>query len=188
MNKEQATNALTTVAEAPLLDLSDFALNPDPRETDADLPAPVNTPAGAKQVVSIFDAFRVDPDKSENGAWFEDILSPTLPGVNLKVRRIDSKHSDAVKRRIDKALGHRADKNGQYPEDVYQTVLVNWIGQSLLADWSGVLDQNGHEIPFSTSNAIKVLNAVPQVRAIIFGLANTMPAFRAQKIAEIEGN
>lgn len=172
--------------EISLIDLDTPAPQTAEEAAGGELPVGVDV-AGQRKTVSIFSAFSVDEDLAENGRWFEDVFSAVIPNVDVKLRRFSSKHTTATKQRIDKAMAHRAGKDGKYPDDVAETVLINLIAQSILVDWRGIYDENGVELPCTPQNRLRVLSNVPEFR-VILALSNIIDNYRAKQVEQIEGN
>ena len=157
-------------------------MNEDLNETET---ASVDVAPPAKR--SIFDIAETDLAAEENGRWFNDIFDNET-NVNVKLRRLSSKASMLVRRRLDKKYRHKMDAKGEYDDDFGLEVVTEQIANGVIVDWSGLVDNDGQDIPFSPATAHKLLRMLPSFRDAVVVLCNNMENYRKNRKDEAVKN
>lgn len=137
--------------------------------------------------ISLYDVLATDKNDEENGKWFNDIIGEDS-GVCIKLRRLTAKVVERTRQRITLQNRKHQTKDGKFPEDIDLLMLCDYLSQSVIVDWKGVVDESGEEVPFSQEAAHKFCTDLPEFRRIVLSLAGNMEAFRAEARQEIEGN
>lgn len=138
--------------------------------------------------ISLYHVLATDKNDEENGKWFNDILGEDT-GINIKLRRLTAKVVERTRQRIMLANRKFQDKAGKYPEDVDLRMVCEYLAESVIVDWAGMVDQDGEtEVPYSYEAALKFCTDLPEFRRIVLALAGNMEAFRAEAREEIAGN
>lgn len=136
--------------------------------------------------LSIFDICETDTTAEEEGRWFNDIFDDET-GIDVKLRRLTSKKSLAVRRRLEKQYRSKAVK-GKFPEEVAIQITVEQVAEAVIVGWKGIVDRDGSVIPFSKENALRLMQALPAFRDLIIMKANALDNFRIEDRAEAEKN
>jgi hypothetical protein len=131
---------------------------------------------------ALFARFKTDEDRQENGVWvdFGD-------GIKVKIRRFKSKASVAARKELDKPHTEVI-RRGKLAEDVAEDLLVRQIAMGVIADWEGVTDENGNNVPNTTDAKYHILKALPDFRDEIFAISVEAEHFKAAVDADAEGN
>lgn len=136
--------------------------------------------------MSLTRAFNTDRDLEENGKWFKDIFGDKT-NVALKVRRMSSEFVVKFQQDLIQQNRYRM-KEGKFPEDVAEEILVDTLAGAVLVDWSGVTDDSDEEVLFSVENAKPYLANLRDFRLLVSALSNNMDAYRKGVEADITKN
>lgn len=129
---------------------------------------------------SIFDLAETDLAAEENGRWFKDIFD-NESDVDVCLRRLSSKASMLVRRRLDKKYRHKTDSKGEYDEDFAVDVMTEQMAHGVVVDWRGIVDNDGKDIPCTPENALKLFRALPAFRDAVIMLCNNMENYRKER-------
>ena len=136
--------------------------------------------------LSIFDICETDTSAEEDGRWFRDIFGDNT-NIDVKLRRLSSRQSLVVRRRLDKGY-RKYMKNGQYPEEIAHKVLIEQVAEAVLIDWAGIKDRNREAITYSKEAAVKLLTLLPHFRDTIVMMAANLDNFRVEEKEAALGN
>lgn len=140
----------------------------------------------ADEPQSIFDICEIDTTAAEDGRWFEDIFDNGT-GIDVKVRRLSSKPSMQVRRRVEQQYRKHL-KKGKWDPDVLVEILLKQMAEAVVLDWRGILDKNKEPIEYSKENAYALMKKLPVFRDAIVVLANGLDNFRAEEQNDITKN
>lgn len=132
----------------------------------------------ADPVVSIFDICETDANAEEDGRWFRDVFGDGS-NVDVKLRRLTSKPSMQVRRRLDKGF-RKYLKNGVYPDAIAIEVLNRQVSEAVLIDWAGVIGRDGAVIPYTRDGALELLSKLPVFRDTILSMSQNLDNFRVE--------
>jgi hypothetical protein len=135
--------------------------------------------------LSIFALCETDSDAAENGKWFDNLFQPDS-GVSVKLRRFSSKKSINYRSRLLQKYKRHL-KNGEYPPEIEERMLIEQMVECIIVDWKGILDNDGKEIAYSKEKAL-LLCKMLDFRAPLIQLAVDMDNFRAEERKELEKN
>jgi hypothetical protein len=119
----------------------------------------------------------------ENGVWvdFGD-------GVRVCVRRINSKVSKEVRRKLEKTYAS-AFKGRDLPAELVETIMIKQLSQALVVDWEGVdPTDSGKVLPCTPENVEKVMTEFPDFREDVLTACIERATFQAEEIADAKGN
>lgn len=102
--------------------------------------------------------FQTNRDLEEEG-----VVVDFGEGIKVKVARIQSDRSRAVRRRLEKPYRKRF-QNNDLPEDVAENILVCQMAEAIILGWEGVTDRNGNPLECTEGNIKKVLTDFPDFR------------------------
>lgn len=137
-------------------------------------------------IVNLYDLFETDVNAGEDGKWYEPI-----PGVAFKLRRYTSNASLNSRRRLLTALQGRMKgmKAGdELPASLDTEMQIEQMAEAIVADWKGVTDRDGNELPFTRENARKVLTDLPDLRTLLSEYAGNIENYRVENLEEAAGN
>jgi len=137
--------------------------------------------------LSIFDICETDTQAEENGKWFKDIFKDES-NIDLKLRRLTSKESVKVRRRLDKQFKGKQQRDGTYDDDTATAIMVKQMAHAVIVDWTNIRDRDRTEIPFSPEAAEKLMTLLPTFRDVVLVYANDMDNFRITASDEVEKN
>lgn len=139
--------------------------------------------------VSIFDVCGTDTESAENGKWFKgEEIWPRGAGIRLRIRRLASKTSVKVRAELMTKYAKYQTKKGTFPEEIDERMLYELLARAIIVDWSGVLDKDGKEIPFTFQAAYTLCEKLPDFRSAVITLAGDMDQFRAEEEEAVAGN
>ena len=139
-----------------------------------------------KKALSIFDFCETDTGAEEEGRWFKNVMGAES-GVHLKIRRMTSKKSAAIRRRLEVEF-RKFRKGNEYPEAIQEKMLIAQLSEGILLGWEGINDRDGSPIPFSIPAAATLLEQLPAFRLAVTMLAMDMDNFRVEASEEILKN
>jgi len=135
---------------------------------------------------NIFDICETDSKAEEDGRWFNDIFGDGS-GINVKLRHIMCSESMNVRRRLDRA-NRRLMVKGEYPTAVAIKLLIEQVAEAVLIDWSGIVDRDGKEIPYSKEAAVRLLTDLRVFRDGVVSMAQSIDSFRIEDREAAEKN
>ena len=93
------------------------------------------------------DRFFTDHAMEEEGVWVD-----FGQGLEVKIRRSDSRRSREVFRRLYKPYRKMEEAGNAIPYDDEILIRAKWTAQALVADWKGVSDRKGKPVKFDPEN------------------------------------
>lgn len=135
----------------------------------------------SKSLASLFGTNR---DDEENGKWFD-----TFGGdIQLKLRRYKAKKSLAVRNQLEEPLKKKY-KNGKYPDEVQEDLILEHFVKGILLDWKGVYLEDGQpEVPFSIDAAMDLFRKFPDFYLEALNESIQLDNFRVDKKDTLKGN
>lgn len=131
---------------------------------------------------ALFAKFATDSDREEAGIWVN-----FGEGIKVKVRRLKSRKSQEYRKELDKPYTNEI-RRGALDDKTAEDLLIRQIGGGVVADWSGVEDEDGTPLPYTAENAIRLLRLLPEFRDAIFAVSVDADAFKKHIGAEAEKN
>jgi len=125
--------------------------------------------------------FATDLDLEENGVWVD-----IGDGGQLLVARMGNPNYTRVVRELSKPYRSRIRK-GTMPDEISDEILFKAMSQTILLGWSGIEDDKGKEIKYSSDAAYDLLKGMKDFRILVSELANEQMAFRREEMTA-EGN
>lgn len=126
------------------------------------------------------ERYKTDRNLEENGQWVE-----LGDGLEIKVARISSERSKAVRHRLEKPY---AKMRGEIPTSIQEQILIKQIAEAVLLDWKGVTDDEGKAIECTLDAKIKMLTEFKDFLQDVVMVAMEAETFKAQKIEEASKN
>ena len=136
---------------------------------------------------SIYDLCETDTEAEENGRWFKDLFDDGN-NINVKLRRMSSKASIAVRRRLEKQFKSHQKRDGTFPDDVGTKMIVLQLAHAIIVDWENIIDRTGEDIPFSPEHAITLLTRLPTFRDTLIAFSLEMDNFRVEDVEDAVKN
>ncbi len=132
------------------------------------------------------DRFFTDHTMEEEGVWVD-----FGQGLEVKIRRSDSRRSREVFRRLYKPYRKMEEAGNAIPHDDEIAIRAKWTAQALVADWKGVTDRKGKAVKFDADNlqpAIDLLVDARDFQKLINDFADEQETFRAQTVEDAAKN
>lgn len=130
----------------------------------------------------------IDTSKEEAGVWHD------FDGdIKLRIRRLSSKISQNARKEAEKPYTTQLRQNGAKDEEkqkLYDLILIQQIAHGVIADWEGVTDEDGKDIPYSGDIAVEVISG-PEMRDFrleVLNLSMDKDAYRAEIVEASVGN
>ena len=129
----------------------------------------------------------MDIQKEELGVWHD-----FNGDVKLRIRRLSSKISQNTRKDAEKPFAAQLRAKGTEDEKqvLYDTILTQQIARGVIADWSGVTDDDGNEIPYSGDVAAEIIagDDMKDFRLEVLNLAMDKDSYRVDIIKDSVGN
>lgn len=110
-------------------------------------------------------------------------------GVKIKVRAPQSAHSKATRKKLEAPHAALTRGGRELPEDVAEDILIKQMSQSLIADWSGVFeDDDKTAVPGTPENIEKALRAYPWFRDDAGAVIGNRETYKTLVLKEDLGN
>lgn len=129
----------------------------------------------------------IDISKEEAGVWHD-----FNGDIKLRIRRLSSKLSQDARREAEKpyAAQLRAKGTDEEKQKIYDAILAQQLARGVIADWEGVTDEDGKEIPYSGDIAADIISGpeMKDFRLEVLNLAMDKDSYRAEIIEGAVGN
>lgn len=126
--------------------------------------------------------FQTDSNLEEDGAWIS-----IGDEASLKIARLGNRaYRDAFQKRI---KPYRRQIRTQTMDDkIAEKIMIECLAETILLDWSGMEDDKGQKIAYSSAKAQEYLKAYKDFRELVVELASEMENFRQQEDEADEKN
>lgn len=128
---------------------------------------------------SIFDICETDGSAEENGKWFKDVFEDGND-IDVKLRRMTSKVSTAVRRRLEKQYRNHQRRDGSWPEDIAEKMVMRQMVEAVVVDWANIKDRDGSTIAYSQESVEMLLTRLPAFRDLMIGISIDMDSYRVE--------
>lgn len=129
------------------------------------------------------ERYATDTKIEEDGQWVD-----FGEGVKVKVRRLNSKFSRDVRRKLEKPYTAMY-KGRDMPDSLQEELMIKQLAQGIVVDWEGVEDPDTDKpLPFSSDNAMKVFVAYKDFRDDIVTASMERATFQREEQKAAEGN
>ena len=122
--------------------------------------------------------FQTDRNLEEEG-----VIVDFGQGVKVKVARMQSERSRAVRRRLEKPYRKRFQQN-DVPDDVMENILICQMAEGIILGWEGVTDEEGHPLECTEGNIKKVLTKFPDFKDAVAQASMTRETFMQEEAEE----
>jgi hypothetical protein len=128
--------------------------------------------------------YAVDPHKEETGVWQE-----WDEEISFQIRRMNSDASQKAREEAEKPHKIKA-RNGTLSQDVLEDLAIHQIAYGLIADWKGITDDQGQEIPYSGEAAYEIFKdeTLKDIRTFILQTALDRDLYKAEADKAALGN
>lgn len=124
--------------------------------------------------------FATSEEEEQLGKWFK-----LGKGTEVRVRRASSKKSKKAREALEAEYGAGKVK---LTDEVMDELNIEHLARGILADWKGVKDDEGKELPFTVKNAIEAMTKYPDFKNLVVNFSVDMDNFRAKINEDVEGN
>ncbi len=132
------------------------------------------------------DRYATDTSLEEEGVWVD-----YGDGLEIKVRRLNSKHSRETRRKLEKPYTAQF-RNRDMPEQLQEDLLNKQVSESIVVDWRGVPDPADEKkmLPCTPENVLKMVSdpAFKDFRDDILTAALARETFAKEARADAEKN
>lgn len=126
------------------------------------------------------DRYKTDKNLEENGQWVD-----LGEGVEIKIARLNSERSQAVRRRLEKPYSKM---RGEIPAQIQEDILTKQVAEAVLLDWKGVELEVGKPLDPTLENKIKVLTEFKDFRQDVVFVSMEAETFKTAKAEEATKN
>lgn len=156
--------------------------NQQPALTGEIMPAqdPPTAAAPAKKTLatSFHDRYFVSTAAEEEGTWIQ-----VAEGFWVKVRRVTSAHSKAIRKKLEEPHQAVMRATGTLPEDIAEDILTRQMALSLIMDWKGdggPRNEAGALLEANPTNIETVLRSYKEFREEMLRLILDRATFKSQ--------
>lgn len=104
---------------------------------------------------------KIDVERQEQGGWVDNI--PEMGDVRLKVRGINNADWRRMQAKLFEAVPRAKKPGGRIDPDEQDRITTQLLGATVLLDWSGIENEDGSALTYSSAVASKML-ADPEMR------------------------
>jgi len=136
---------------------------------------------------SIFDICETDGEAEENGKWFNDVFEDGSD-IAVKLRRMTSKKSTTVRRRLEKQFKNHQKRDGTWDEDIAEKMVLRQMVEAVIVDWKNIIDRDGSVIEHSIESAEMLIGRLPAFRDLLINLSIDMDNYRMAAVEDAAKN
>ena len=125
--------------------------------------------------------FATSEEEAELGKWFK-----FGKDVQVKIRRYNSRKSRTTRETVNIEYG--ANNVRRLGADDEEALNIKHIAVGIIADWKGVKDAQGADVPYSKEAAILALTKLPEFRDTVVSLSLELNNYLESKNKDVEGN
>lgn len=123
------------------------------------------------------DRYNTDKGLEEAGVWVD-----YGDGLKVKVRRLSSKTSRDVRRKLEKPYAAQF-RNREMPDSLQEELLNKQVSMAIVLDWEGVEDPDKADamLPYSQENVLRMVTEFPDFRDDILTAAMERTTFEKEQ-------
>lgn len=125
------------------------------------------------------DLFASNEAAEEEGVWVD--VSPT---IKLKIRAYSADAVNNLREKLIKPFRTMIRAGGSIPEEQDKEIGRKVLAGAVIADWKGIKDAEGADVPYSAEEAYKVLSRLPKMVNFVIGISTDASMYKD----EIEGD
>jgi hypothetical protein len=125
------------------------------------------------KIKSFDEIYKIDEDKSKNGVPVEFGFNDKEEMITLVIAEMGNEKNQKIMRKYDKAL-----ESSRHNKKRRNLIWAKIVAQSILIDWSGVLDDDGNEVEATEENKIIALVKYDRLFSDILEKAQETERFR----------
>ena len=133
------------------------------------------------EITSLEEIYKIDENKSLNGVEYELGLNAKNEPMVLIIAEMGNVKNQKVMRKYDKAL-----ESSRHNKKKRQFIWAKVIAESILLDWSGMLDKKKKEVPATMENKIEMLVKYDGLFADIMEASQDKDRFRPDDQLDID--
>lgn len=132
--------------------------------------------------MNLYRQFKTDEQKEVDGVWIA--LSAT---ARVKVARMgNTRYRECMKRL--RAPYQQGGLGTTIPDDLQQALLREAVAETILVDWDGIEDQDGHPLPYSKKAALDACTDLKDFYLVVLAASDNMETFKVSTQAALEKN
>lgn len=135
-------------------------------------------------MAGFLDRYNTDREVEEAGQWVD-----YGDGVKVQVRRLNSKFSREVRRKLEKPYSSQF-RNRDMPDSLQEELLNKQIAKAIVVNWEGVPDPDKPDVmlPHNEDNVLKMMTQFPDFRDDILTASMERTTFEKEQTKAAEGN
>lgn len=110
--------------------------------------------------------FASNEDAEENGVWVD-----VTPTIKLKIRSFSAKAVNDLREKLTKPFRSMIRAGTPIPEEQDREIGRKVIAGAVIADWKGIKDADGAEVPYSAEEALATLTRLPKMVNFVIGIS-----------------
>ena len=134
---------------------------------------------------SFHNRYATDKSAEQDGQWVGFGDNEKGGQIEIKIRSSDSDRCRDIANRLAKRnrTAYIAAGNTMTPK-LEDMTHIEMCATAYVADWRGVLDEKGNEIPYSVQAVREMVTEYRELRKEIIGYANMAETFRAKEVLD----
>lgn len=135
------------------------------------------------EIPELDDIFSSNSEAEENGVWTE--MTNTMA---FKIRAFGAKKVIDLQEELNKPYAVLKRAGGKIPEDKAEDIGLKVLAGGVIADWRGLKNKDGEEIPYSAEAAYSLLKKHSRFANFVIGVATDAQQFRIEAREDGAGN
>ena len=112
------------------------------------------------------DLFSSNADAEENGVWID-----VTQTIKMKIRAYSAKAVSDLREQLTKPFQTMLRAGVKIPDEQDKEIGRKVIAGAVIADWKGITDAEGVEVPYSSSEALATLTRLPKMLNFVIGIS-----------------
>ena len=135
-------------------------------------------------MAGFLDRYNTDRNAEEDGVWVD-----YGDGVKVQVRRLSSKFSRDVRRKLEKPYSSQF-RNRDMPDSLQEELLNKQLSMAVVVNWEGVPDPDKPDtmLPYSQDNVLRIVKDFPDFRDDILTASMERTTFEKEQRKDAEKN
>ena len=121
------------------------------------------------------ELFASNEDTEENGVWVD-----VTPTIKLKIRAFSAKAVADLRETLTKPFATMIRAGVKIPEEQDKEIGRKVIAGAVIADWKGITDTDGNEVPYSAAEALATLTRLPKMVNFVIGISTDAQFYKDQ--------
>jgi hypothetical protein len=137
----------------------------------------------SSNALDLFDLFSSDKESEEAGRWLN-----LTEATGFKIRAFGAKAVTDLRETLMKPFTALLKAGATIPDEKNEEIGLKVLAGAIIADWKGVKNADGVEVPYSADEAYAILKALPKLAAAVIQFSLEGQNFKDEVREESSGN